>query len=170
MKHESSENYLIINKTEENFDTWINKKFITDNIRPQLLSKDILLIPDEGFRGLDSPVFPVRTEDVFNYLKKQLPEDLSIDICIEDKDYKEVALHADLTIISTAIVTAIALPVLVNVLSTYINNKLFKPESSNVKMSIIVIKDDSNAFKVDYEGPAKDFSKISEKTKKLIEQ
>jgi hypothetical protein len=169
MKHESDENYLVIKETDVNFETWVNKKFITDNIRQQLSNKDVLIVPSEGFRDLKFPVFPVKTEEVFNFLKKEFPKDVSVDICIEDKDYKEVALHADLVIISTFIVTSVALPVLINVLSSYISKKLFKPESANVRVAITAVKKDGNAFNIEYEGPAKEFSSISEKTKELVE-
>ena len=170
MNHDSKEaNNLVIKDTPEDFETWINKDFISPELRVQLRKSDILLIPTEGFRDLTYPVFPVKTEELFNYLRKNSPEDINIDICIEDKDYREVALHSDLVILSSFIVSSVALPILINLISTYLSQKLLKPEKTNVKVSITVVNKDGESKNLSYEGSVDHFKEVANKSKDLWE-
>lgn len=161
---------LIIKGTTENFETWINKDFISEELRVQLRKSDILLIPVEGFHDLTYPVFPVKTEELINYLRKNSPEDLHVDICIEDKDYKEVALHSDLVILSSFIVSSVALPILINLVSTYLSKKLLKPEKTNIKVSITVVNKDRKSKNLMYEGSVGNFKEAANKAKELWEE
>lgn len=158
MQHEYSlENELNIENTEENFDYWLNQEFISDDLKNKLGTADILLVPQIGFRDQDTPVFPVKTEELFTFLKNNSKNN-EIDICIEDKDYKELALHADLITLATFVVTSIALPVLVNLLSDYIKNKISSNSDRVIKISLVVEnKKDGTSKNVTYEGKPESF-------------
>jgi hypothetical protein len=160
MKHESGmENITITESVEESFGFWLNKPYISDELRSVLSSANVLIVPYEGFRELDTRVFPVGTEEIFSELKSHVDNGVVPEICIEDKDYRELALHSDLLIIGTFIVTTFAAPTFVNIVSEWVNNRLgFKKESTNVKIELTVAKSDGTAGRILYEGPAKEFA------------
>lgn len=158
----------IINDSEETFSTWISRGFLSDDLRKQLLEADILIVPIEGFGNLTVPVFPVKTEELFHFLKKNLPQDLEVDICIEDNDYKELALHSDLIILAGFVVTQVNLPVLINLVSSYIYQKISQSKSKNIKTSILV-NEAGKSKEISYEGPADDFGKILKEAKYILE-
>ena len=94
---------------------------------------------------------------MFTFLKNNA-KDNEIDICIEDRDYKELALHADLITFATFVVTSIALPVLVNFLSEYIKNKIFTNSDRVIKVSLVVENKKKGTSKnVTYEGKPESF-------------
>ena len=152
----------VISQSEENFETWISRKSLSDGLREQLRKADILAVPIEGRGNLNIPVFPERTEDLLNFLRRELPKDLVIDICIEEDDYKELALYADLVILASFVVTSIALPFLVNLVSNYIYQKISKPKSRNMKISITLVSENGESKNLSYEGPLDGFRSIVE--------
>ena len=151
-----------IEETTEGLDHWLSRPYLLDEVRRSLASAKVLLVPQEGFRGRDVRVFPVGTEEFFNQLREKLPHDLGVEIAINDDDYKEVALHSALLIIGSVVVasvTLVGLPVLVNVVSEYINRRLYSDKDkmdARVRWELTVV-DGSRAVKISYEGPAIEF-------------
>lgn len=159
---------VAITDSSENFDTWINRKYISSETRELLKQSDILVVPIEGFRELDFPVFPVKTEEILSFLKKRIPSENKVDICIEDKDYKELALHSVLVMLGGFVVTSICAPILVNILWQYIEKEILtKKEKRNVRVSLTIVNEDGISKNLTYEGNAEDFSTIKDELKKL---
>jgi len=172
MRNNSKELFdVTITDTNENFETWINRKYVSDNTKNQLRDADILIVPNEGFRDSSFPVFPAHTEKIYSFLKKELPPELRVDICIEDDDYKELSLHANLIILGVFVVTAIAVPTLVNLLSEYLKRKIFgNKDEQKVKVSLTVVDDAGHSQNFTYEGSSSNLGTIIDKlkeTKKL---
>ena len=46
----------------QGFDYWLSREYVSDEIRPELEQADLLLVPQEGFRDREGPLFPVGTE------------------------------------------------------------------------------------------------------------
>ena len=126
---------------------------------PSIKKADILLLPQKNFKNFNDYFFPEETMSFFNYLKDNaLKNNTIVEICISDEKYNELELHADLVVLATVFVTAYALPVLVNLTSSYLENK-FKnsyEDNQNVKIKINVEKN-GESKSVDYEGPVKEF-------------
>lgn len=159
MKHDPSiENELITEATKQNFSFWLHRPYISQKLRNKLLTSDILIVPDEGIRDFKLPMFPVKTEEIFTFLRNNIPSDYQIDICIEDDDYKELALHHDLRKIGRFIVTVAVLPVLVSLLSSYLQDKMKHTDSGRaINVEIIVQEKDGSARILKYEGRPEDF-------------
>jgi len=168
MKHESEITSLNITATEECFETWVYKSFVTKELRERILDKDILIVPYETYMCKNFPVFPDTTVELFKYIESKLPDNLSVEVCIEDDDYKEVSLHYDLVILGSFIVTTIAAPVLAGLLQEYIRTKIFKPKETHVQTSIIIQKGKKKSVRIDYEGPVENFDTVVDKTKELL--
>lgn len=169
MKHEIDKlDDVLITDSSENFDTWINRKYISEELKNILRKANILLVPTEGFRSRNIPVFPVKSEELLTYMKNTLPSDCKVDICIRDQDYKELALHADSVILANLVVTALVAPILVNIVGEYIKQKILKyDEKRRVKVSLTVVDEEGKSKNLTYEGNAEDFGGIIEKLKDL---
>lgn len=156
-------NFTVVD-IEDRFQNYINKKYLSQDLKDILIDKDILIVPEEGFRKRDIPVFPVKTEEVFNYLKKNK---LNIEICIENEEYFELALHGDLRRLGKFVIKKVVLPVFISVLAAYVVNKIMKfDETTIVKIEIIAI-DERNARKINFEGSGEQFIKLSNDIEKF---
>tara|TARA_R110000868_G_scaffold289573_1_gene549815 strand:+ start:428 stop:1012 length:585 start_codon:yes stop_codon:yes gene_type:complete len=129
---------LTINDTNENFETWLNKEFVTPDLKKLLSDKSILLIPFENLRDTPNPLmFPIGTENVLRYFKNNLPENQTIDICISDEDYQEFAFYSDYKRLGNFLVKSVALVVFVNVLSSYVYDQFIKEDDTKPQIQII---------------------------------
>lgn len=153
--------FLIVEEANETIETWINKPFISDETRNQLIDSNFLIVPREGFRDIEYPVFPVGTEELFGYLRENATDALVPDICIDEQEYKELALHSDLYIIGSFIMEHLAAPLAVSLLDAYIKNKLgSKEEKASVNVEITVVQEgNKKATRIHYQGPAKEFQR-----------
>jgi hypothetical protein len=169
-------NVLVIEEVQESFETWANQAFISAETRELVLKSNLLLIPILGFRELPIPVFPVCTEELFQFIKETSPKEIVPEICIEEKDYKELALHSALLIVGGFLVTALVAPVAVDLIAEYIKRRFLKQSENNVKaakeiilqeeaekdevkVELTVVEESGKALKFSYEGPADDFRK-----------
>ena len=162
------EESLIIEDTKEDFNYWINRHYIDSSKKKKLVKSNLMIIPREGFAGREDICFPVGTLELFHFLEKQKNDEFKPEICFGDENYKELALHADLILIGSFIVTNLILPLFVNYLYDYFKNKYGKSlNKRNVKLEITYDEGDTHK-KLTYEGPGKDFNKqIVEGLKKL---
>lgn len=154
---DKNETIFITENSTDNFDTWINKPFIPDELKKQLRSASVLIIPREGFREHSGLMFPVGTEELFHFLKNNSNGDITVDICISDKDYHELALHDAFLILGAFVVTNIALPIVVNLISTYITNR--NNVNRRIKVEFTVVENNGRSTHFLYEGSAEDFDK-----------
>lgn len=135
---------LIVQDSNETFESWINKEFIPSDIKPILSQASILFVPTIEFRGENELTFPVLTESIFNYFKENLPKGINAEICIADSQYHELALHSDYKRIGNFVVTKIAIPIFVGILLNYINDTYTKPEQAQPQITITNIDNSSH--------------------------
>ncbi|QBO59617.1 hypothetical protein [Chryseobacterium salivictor] len=133
------EDKFIVEESKENFETWTSKDFISSEIRESIKSASILIVPTIGFREPNELTFPIGTEDFFQYIKENLPENFTIDFCINDDDYQELALYSNYRRLGNFLVTTVALSVFLNLLSSYIYDKAIKEDESKPPIQIINI-------------------------------
>jgi hypothetical protein len=154
----SKQKQFTIEDIQVDFENYINKEYLSQSLKAELIKSDILILPEEGFKDRDIPVFPVKTEELFIYLRNK---NLNIEICIDDEQYVELALHGDLRRLGIFVVKKVILPIFISVLAAYIANKVLKTDETNkVKLEIVVV-DSTKAKKINFEGSAKDFIELS---------
>ena len=154
--------------TDKNFDYWLNRPFVGEELRRELKNATLLIVPAEGVRERSDLNFPNGTEGLLTYLKDNARDGVVPDICIEDKDFKALALHDATIIVGTFVVTAIVAPIAVNLISKYLEREigLDKAEETKVKFKMTVVESDGTSKKLSYDGPAKTFEKtIGERLK-----
>lgn len=158
MKHESYERIFVVEDTQISFETWFSKPYISPSLRSQLKNANLLIVPDEGIRETIGPVFPEGTAELFRFLKECSEEGLISEICIEDNNYNELALHWDLVNVGTVVATLIVAPVAVNLISEYLKKWLGpKEEKTHIKFDMTIVESKNKSTHILYEGPAKEF-------------
>jgi len=155
--------------TDKTLEYWANRPYLSDTVRQSLAQANVLVVPSEGFRDQEIQVFPVCTEGFYEVLRDELPPGTRLEIAINDSDYKELALHSATLIIASVVVgttTLLILPVVVNIVSEYINRRLFneKDRKESIVRWELTVVDGTRATKLTYEGPVTDFKDEMQRT------
>lgn len=171
MLHESDKvKELMITESSVTFENFYSKDYFPKHLEGDIKKANMLILPFEGFRDFDKPVFPEETQKFFHFLREKGDPSLITDICISDEEYVELELHADLIVVPMIILSSFVLPVAINVVSDYISTKI---ESRNrnaelkVKASFTVVNGESSKI-FEYEGDAYKFKETFEPVKDLF--
>lgn len=160
MRSKTRQPSVVVKNSQESLSTWTSRPYISNTLREQLSKANVLLVPTEGYGDQPGLVFfPSGTEEVFQFLRESQQGNLSVDICIEDKDYKEVARHAEILIIASLIVTTIVAPVVADLIAEYIKRRWGSREvETTVKLEITVCDEKAGrSVRISYEGPASEY-------------
>lgn len=148
MKHEINQtNTLRVGEIDFNLDSFI-EKFVKDKeLNNNILKAELVLLPMSNFRNIEGPFFPEANADFYNFL---VDNEINAEFCIEEQDYKELALHDESINLGLILINGLMLPVIVNLISDYIKSKRGE-RKANVNVTIIEKKKGSfREFK--YEG------------------
>lgn len=145
---------------------------VSSELQVLIESSDVLLVPWSNIREGVEKSFPKHTLEFYQFLQDNLPENLNFEACIEDSDFREVYFHNKLLRVATVVVTYLAAPIVVNVISDYIKEMKSKdPEIKKVSCSMIVEKtqdENKQAFSFKYTGDSEEFcGKMLSKLKTL---
>ena len=129
---------LTISNTNDTFENWLEKEFVSDDLKNTLSNASILIVPFENLRDTPNPLlFPIGTENILKYFKDNLPQEQIIDICISDELYQEFAFYSDYKRLGNFVVKAVAVPVFAGILSAYVYDKYIKEDNSKPQIEII---------------------------------
>jgi hypothetical protein len=129
---------LTINDSNETFTTWLNKDFVTTELRELIADASILIVPFENLRETENPLmFPVGTDNLLRYFKDRLSEQGIIDICITDDIYQEFAFYSNYKRLGNFLVKSIFVTVFANILSDYIYDNFIKEDNTKPQIQII---------------------------------
>ena len=149
---------------------WIKETSIVDpELKKAILSSGILLIPTPNFRENVGMAFPQGTVELYKYIEEKVSSISTVELCINDEDYQEIALYSRQLRLGTFIVTLLIAPVLVNVLSSYISEKLKGNNEDKISVSI-QIEDGCKNYKLTYDGNVNDFIKIKKDVEQVISE
>jgi hypothetical protein len=142
---------LEVAETDKDRAYWTSRPWLTN--AETVRAADVLLVPWENFRENKPALFPLGSGDLFRELSKALG-DKSVAVAIDQGNYEEVALHAEATRLATLFVTLVALPFVVNLLSSKVDRWLNDPvPPQTVEMEVIVEGDWGHCLSIKYKGP-----------------
>jgi len=129
---------LTITDSNENFDTWLRKEFVTDELKQLVSNASILIVPFENLKNTPNPLlFPIGTDEILRYFKEKLPEGQLIDICITDEEYQEFAFYSDYKRLGNFLIKEAAIPFFIAILSAFVYDKYIKEDDSKPQIQII---------------------------------
>lgn len=162
MMHESElKNDINISDTDINFETILEKEYIPQKYLDDIKGANVLIIPNEGFRGKKGFFFPECTSEFYTFLRNQ--KEIQTEICIDDEEFQRLELHADIINVATLIVQYVVLPIVTSLLATYLYDKAksMNRKSSDVNASVhIIVERKGKSKKIDYEGSVENFEQV----------
>lgn len=123
--------------SNENFKTWLDRDYITEELRSELKNASILIVPFENLREFENPLFPIETNGLLKFFQQNLSQEIAIDICITDDLYTEFGFYNNYKRLGKFVVIAVAIPTFVTILSAYIYDKYIKEDESKPSIDII---------------------------------
>lgn len=163
MEHESrKENELIISDSDLIFDEVYNKEYTPEEYLEEIKKANVLFIPDENIRDVKKYLFSEYTSELLEAFRDAESENMKVDICIADDNYNRLELHADVINITTMIVELVVLPIVINVVSAFLYDRVNKankaPKDLNANVNIIV-ENNKRSKKISYSGSIENFDK-----------
>lgn len=154
---QSYDDSVTMDGTINAFAEWLSRPYISGTLREQLKQTNVLFVPTEGFRGHPGPVFPVGTQELLTYIRDRENDEIIADVCIEESDFRELALHSALIMIGTLVVTQIVLPIVKDIIGDYLKKRSSNTSSARVSVKIIAVDETGSSKAIDFEGLASDF-------------
>ena len=106
-------------------------------------------------------MFPVGTGDLYHALIDKAAADVGVELAASDEHYSEVALHADVIFLPTLFVSAVAVPVAVNLISEWLKKRLLeRVKEADVKFEMHIEEPDGRSKSLKYEGPVSSFESL----------
>ncbi len=146
LENEPKKPYLTTRSSNKTFQNVISRDFIGQELQSKSSEANVLLIPNQGY--VDQPdllYFPAGTSDLYQYIEDRNIENIKTDVCLEEKDYKELALHADWLRIAEFIVKELIVQLFIALLADYIVKRLGnRIDKTNVKSKFTVVDEMSS--------------------------
>ena len=140
----------MVEESKITFSKYVNDAGISDSLQAECLDSDILMLPPE----LKGSTYPEMTNDIYKFLQQELPEGLKINLPVEDDDYEETRFYEVITMVAVFLVTSIAIPIVVNILSHFFIKKMEKKKKKSLINFTFIVddKDGNKSKKTTYEG------------------
>lgn len=157
---------ITVTPTEEGKGYWLHQGLAKDHFA-QIESADVLIVPEKDFCQGVPFVFHQDTAALFKYLRTNLEDSTSVEVCASDEEYMEIALHSATHRFSTIITTYVAAPLIVGLLTNYLYDNLKAKPTDNVEVALVVEDHECKAFKFEFTGKAEDFGLLADKVGEL---
>ena len=128
---------LNITETQETFESFISKSFLSEETKLILANAQIVLTPFEELREKTPPVFPNGTEHLIRFFQERLPSNMVIDVAINTEEYQEFQFNNNYKRLGNFVVKQIAVPVFVSVFAAFVYDQFIKSDESEPQVVII---------------------------------
>lgn len=156
MQHEIEKKTFNITNSDITFESIYNKPYIPPEYIDEIKQANLLLIPNENMGGNGGITFPETTQELFEYIKSNQSENIKPDIAISDEEFNKLELHSALVPIATFIVTSVALPFTINIVSSFLYDlvkKYHRNENELMAEVNIIVEENSKSKQLSYKGP-----------------
>lgn len=159
-----------VRDTEESFEYWINREYISAELRARLSVANVLCTPYSGYLEYEGPLFPIETSEFYRFLQRNSGDGLVADLCIEDEDFEYLSLNHDVLELPNVIVQLIAAPLFVNLVCGYILHRLgSRMKDAHVEQELTIEDSRSGvSLKTKYNGPASEYDAFVGSTVRLL--
>lgn len=159
---------ITICESPESRGYWLQQGLGT-GLEDVLATADALIVPEKDFREGLPFVFHQDTTTLYKYLSAQLAGALTIEVCANDDEYQEIALHSASFRFSKIVVSYVAAPLLIGLLTNYLYDQMKAKPTDNVEATLVVEDHECRSFLFSYKGEAKDFGLLADKVGKLAQ-
>lgn len=147
-------NYLSLNvsDTDRNLQYWLAQPYVNEDLASKIQQADVLVLPWEDFRPDEPILFPNGSADFYRRIAKEVGPEYVTLVASADL-YREIALHANVWRLPSLFVTVVALPIVLNVISSEIDSHLFHKDD-RVELNLVVSAANHQCVQIAYKGPA----------------
>lgn len=139
------------------------KKLIDDapvEIANMLKEKSVLILPSHGHND----AYYSGTLDTLDFLNES---GLIADVYASDDEYKELSLHGNEIWLGTFIMGSVVVPVFINIISSYIYDKLKAKDDDNIALKFMVENSKGKTTAVEFNGKVENLGKVIDAVKSL---
>lgn len=153
---------LTVTETTESRQFWLEQNFVKD-LEQKLVAADVLIVPLHEFRPNVKYIFHQDTPALYEYLRSKLAAQMVVEICVNDEEYLEIALHSNFLRLSQIVVSYAVAPVVFGLLTNYIYDELKAKPMDTVELSLTVEDEQCKAFNFTFKGEAKNLTLMADK-------
>lgn len=157
MEHEFNGKLVTIDDTDISFEAMYSKEYIPKEYMEDIKKANLLIIPNENFRGKGNLLFPETTPEFLDFLREDNNEIIA-DIAIGDDNFQRIELHSAVIEVATIIVEYVVLPIAVGIVSSFLYDQVKKhrrtADDTTANVQIIVEETKrKKTKKIIYKGP-----------------
>lgn len=115
--------------------------------------KSLIILPSHG--TVDE--FYVGSLDTLDYLNDN---DMDAEIYSTDEEYKELSLHGADFWLGTFFVSSVVLPILTNIMSSYIYDKLKAKKDDGISLKLIIERESGSTVSISFDGQVEKLDKV----------
>ena len=143
------------------FEEIYKKPYIPKEYEQDIRNADILFLPQEKFRDRDVNSFPECTREFYSYFSDQIKgEVFNVEICASDEDFQRLELHDEVINIPLILLTSTALPIVVNLISSFLYDKLKNRNKSDADANIeLIVEKKGKSKTIHYKGSISGFER-----------
>ena len=101
--------------------------FLGDNedLKRTVRTSEVIVVPTDLRPEYEGPAFPKSTRDIYRLLKHELAGDAVVEAAVQDHEYREFEYRSEQLLLPTLYVTTLTLlPLVINIVSSYVYDKL----------------------------------------------
>ncbi len=155
-----------INVIDSELNNLLDMECFTNDTKEIVQKADVVFLPDFNLREGVERAFQPDTINFYKYVK-QKNNDYKIELFENKEDLKILSLHSfDIWLPTIWIASAILLPFVINLVSSYVYDKLNGREKEEVTVQLRVVIENQNKGKsasIFYKGPGKELKETFEK-------
>jgi hypothetical protein len=143
---------------------WLDRPWVDESQRAELLKAAVLAVPQ--FRNdNEDPVFPDGSEAFIARLRQMLGSETTLGVAIRSANYQELALHSKVWRLPTLFVSAVALPVILNILSNRIDALLPGHKTGDTaEVTLLIEGENHKALKLYFKGDPHDLGDLLDRS------
>jgi hypothetical protein len=149
---------LTVSETDHDRSYWAVRPWASGEKINQVRAANLVIVPweDKGANG--EPLFPRGTSELFHFLSSSL-SDVHVCMGIDNGHFREIAEHANVWRLPTLFISAIAIPIFVQVLGNRIDQWMSDSGADNIIESEIIIEGkNGRCISIKYKGPPSKFA------------
>ncbi|NLE04327.1 MAG: hypothetical protein GX638_05920 [Crenarchaeota archaeon] len=156
---------VTIEESTLDFDSIKQEAYYPKELDDYLSKCDVWIVPEEIHRDGYDILFPEHTKDVKRFL---FCKGMKIDVPCKDDDFHEIELHDASILLGSFLLTSIVLPLFINLISSYIYDKVLSKDKDNeVKLNLHIKSQKGKVVKIKYKGPASKMNSTLKEVEKI---
>ena len=122
----------------------------------------VLIVPTDLGSDYEGPAFPLSTRELYGHLKASFAGEATVEVAVRDEDFREFEYRFDYLILPVIYISSYTLvPLVVNLLGSFIYDRLQNRSSGSVKSEIHFTDPSGAQVSFNYEGSASTYEKVS---------